>query len=116
MLAGSLRVRSGGGAERSSGGHDAAGGEKQAADAAAVCPQREGERQAAGASADPAGASSKHSTHGSSVSVLSRVLITRFSFSGRQTGLGGDSAQSHGRGAEELGRGESGPPQPTGQS
>lgn len=43
-------------------------------------------------------------------------LVAVFSFSGRQTGLGGDSAESHGRGAEELGCRESGPPQPTGQS
>lgn len=43
MLVGSLRVRSGGGADRGPGGHDSAGGEEQPADAAALCSQTEGD-------------------------------------------------------------------------
>lgn len=43
IIVGRLRVRFGGGAKRGPGGHDAAGGEEQPADAAALRPQGEGE-------------------------------------------------------------------------
>lgn len=44
-LAGSVCVRSGDGAEKSSGGHGARGRDQRPAVPAALCPQREGELQ-----------------------------------------------------------------------